>query len=428
LVTFIEISSTDPESLEKAFGLYRSSFPSEVETSVKKIIDDVRMRGDEAVVEYTLRFDQVNLDNSKIQVEEGVIEKALTSLSEEESQALDVMIERVKRFHRNEVEKTWFFCDEIGSLLGQIVKPIQRVGIYVPGGKAPYPSTLVMNSVPAIVAGVKEIAVCVPPEKDGEINRFILAACAKVGIKEVYRVGGAQAIAALAFGTETIKPVDLIAGPGNIYVTVAKKILYGEVGIDTLAGPSEVVVLADETADPLLVASDLLSQAEHGEDSKAFLVTSSKELAEKVKEDLEKLVQELEMGNSVLSQIFIALVPKGKEVEVVDFIAPEHLEILTEEPLSYLEEVNNAGAIFIGESSPVSAGDYIAGPSHTLPTGRAARFSSPLSVTTFLKRNSVIFLSSHGIKSLSSYIEKLAQIEGFKAHAYSAKLRREKGS
>lgn len=428
MITFIEISSTDPESLRKSFGLCRLSFPTEVEDSVRKIVQDVRVRGDEAVVEYTRRFDQVNLDKSKIQVEEEAIRKASSSLSEEESQALDIMIERVKRFHRNEIERTWFFCDEIGSLLGQIVRPVQRVGIYVPGGKASYPSTLVMNSIPAIVAGVKEIAVCVPPGKDGEVNRFILAACAKVGIREVYRVGGAQAIAALAFGTETIKPVDLIAGPGNIYVTIAKKTLYGEVGIDTLAGPSEIVVLADETADSLLVASDLLSQAEHGEDSKAFLITSSKGLAEKVKGDLEKLVEELEMNTTVLSQIFIALVPKGKEVEVVDFIAPEHLEILTKEPLSYLEKVNNAGAIFIGESSPVSAGDYIAGPSHTLPTGRTARFSSPLSVTTFLKKNSVIFLSSDGIKSLSSYIEELAQMEGFKAHAYSAKLRRGKGS
>jgi histidinol dehydrogenase len=428
LVTVVEILSTDPKSLKEIFGSFELSYPDEVEDSVKEIINEVEKRGDEAVIEYTLKFDSVDLRKFGIQVSKKVIENALDSLSEEESQAFDVMIERVKRFHENEIERTWFFCDEIGSLLGQIVKPLKRVGIYIPGGKAPYFSTLIMNSIPAIVAGVKEIAVCTPPEKNGEINKFILAACAKVRIKEVYRVGGAQAIAAMALGTETIKPVTLIVGPGNIYVTMAKKLLYGKVGIDALAGPSEVVVLADETANPLLVASDLLSQVEHGGDSKAILITASRDVADKVRKNLEKLVAELKMDKTTLSQVLIALTPDGRETEVVDFLAPEHLEIVTKEPFSYLEEISNAGAIFIGESSPVSAGDYIAGPSHTLPTGRTARFSSPLSVSTFLKKNSLIFLNFKGIKKLSFYIERLAKAEGFKAHAYSAKLRREKKS
>lgn len=428
MVTVVEILSTDPKSLKEIFGSFELSYPDEVEDSVKEIINEVEKRGDEAVIEYTLKFDSVDLRKFGIQVSKKVIENALDSLSEEESQAFDVMIERVKRFHENEIERTWFFCDEIGSLLGQIVKPLKRVGIYIPGGKAPYFSTLIMNSIPAIVAGVKEIAVCTPPEKNGEINKFILAACAKVRIKEVYRVGGAQAIAAMALGTETIKPVTLIVGPGNIYVTMAKKLLYGKVGIDALAGPSEVVVLADETANPLLVASDLLSQVEHGGDSKAILITASRDVADKVRKNLEKLVAELKMDKTTLSQVLIALTPDGRETEVVDFLAPEHLEIVTKEPFSYLEEISNAGAIFIGESSPVSAGDYIAGPSHTLPTGRTARFSSPLSVSTFLKKNSLIFLNFKGIKKLSFYIERLAKAEGFKAHAYSAKLRREKKS
>ncbi len=425
MVRFVEIGSIEDEELKKVFGFRNYSFSPEIEEEVREIVNRVKKEGDKALFEYSLRFDSVDLSQTGLRVSEEELKSSLTVLSEEENKALDVMIKRVKKYHQNEAERSWFFCDEMGNFLGQVVRAIKRVGIYVPGGKASYPSTVVMNAVPALIAGVEEVVVCTPPGEEGSLNKYILAACEKLGLKEVYRVGGAQAIAALAFGTESISPVDFIAGPGNIYVTLAKKIVYGEVGIDMLAGPSEVVILADDSAKPAFISADLLAQVEHDSHALATLVTPSRILAERVKERLLELANELGM-EEVLSQVTIVLTDWENSVKVVNFLAPEHLEIMTKEPISFLEKIENAGAIFIGENSPVAAGDYVAGPSHTLPTGRTARFFSPLSVSTFLKKSSVVFLNSSGMNSLVDYVKVLADLEGFKAHAHSAWIRRGK--
>ncbi len=395
------------------------------EESVKKILKDVKERGDEALVEYTHKFDGILLKPEEFLVPFRELEKAYENLDEETRWALEVAFERVKKFHEAQVERS-FFVEEEGMLLGQKVIPMERAGLYVPGGKAAYPSTVIMNAAPAVVAGVKELIICSPNP-----NIYTLAAAYICGIEKVYRIGGAQAIGAMAYGTETVEKVDKIVGPGNIFVALAKKNVYGYVDIDSIAGPSEILVIADETAKPEWVAADLLSQAEHDELAASILVTTSEELAEKVKEILynrylvnfsrEEIARE-----SLKNYGHIFIVDSIETaVDISNHIAPEHLEIITEDPFALLEKIKHAGAVFLGEYSTEPLGDYILGPNHVLPTGRAARFSSPLGVYDFVKRSSVIYVNKEGFKRVEKYARKIAEAEGLEAHRLGVEVRLE---
>ena len=398
----------------------------EFEESVKNIIKNVKERGDEAVIEFTKQFDKVELKPEELIVPFEKLEEAYEQVDDETKWALEVAIERVREFHEKQIENS-YFKEEEGMILGQKVIPIERAGLYVPGGKAAYPSTVIMNAIPAEVAGVKEIVMCSPNP-----NKYTLAAAFLCGIETVYRVGGAQAVAAMAYGTETIKKVDKIVGPGNIFVALAKKNVYGAVDIDSIAGPSEILVIADETANPEWTAADLLSQAEHDELAAAILVTTSEKLANEVKDILynkflpnfsRKEIAEKSLNN--YGHIFI-VEDLEKACSVANYIAPEHLEILTKSPFDLLNKIKHAGAIFLGEYSTEPLGDYILGPNHVLPTGRAARFSSPLGVYDFVKRSSVIYVSKEGFERIEKYAAKIAEAEGLEAHKLGIEIRRSK--
>ncbi len=398
----------------------------EFEESVKNIIKAVKEKGDEAVIEFTKQFDKVELSPEELVVPFEKLEKAYDEIDDETKWSLEIAIERVREFHEKQKENS-YFKEEEGMILGQKVIPIERAGLYVPGGKAAYPSTVIMNAIPAEVAGVKEIVMCSPNP-----NKYTLAAAFLCGIEIVYRIGGAQAIAAMAYGTETIKKVDKIVGPGNIFVALAKKNVYGAVDIDSIAGPSEILVIADETANPEWTAADLLSQAEHDELAAAILVTTSQKLANEVKDILykkflpnfsRKEIAEKSLNN--YGHIFI-VEDLEKACNVANYIAPEHLEILTKSPFDLLNKIKHAGAIFLGEYSTEPLGDYILGPNHVLPTGRAARFSSPLGVYDFVKRSSVIYVSKEGFDRVEKYAAKIAEAEGLEAHKLGIEIRREK--
>ena len=393
------------------------------EGSVKQILKDVKEKGDQAVIHYTKKFDGVELSPEEFEVPFSQIEEAYEKLDEETRWALEVAYERVRKFHEAQVENS-FFIEEEGMILGQKVIPMEKAGLYVPGGKAAYPSTVIMNAVPAIVAGVKEIIICSPNP-----NRYTLAAAYICGIEKVYRIGGAQAIGAMAYGTETIKKVDKIVGPGNIFVALAKKNVYGHVDIDSIAGPSEILVIADQNADPEWIAADLLSQAEHDELAAAILVTTSKELAEKVKDILYNrfLVNfsRESIARKSLENYGHAFVVDDLDTaaKVSNHIAPEHLEIMTENPFNLLNKIKHAGAIFLGKYSTEPLGDYVLGPNHVLPTGRAARFSSPLGVYDFIKRSSVIYVTEEGFNRVEKYARKIAEAEGLEAHKLGVEIR-----
>ena len=395
------------------------------EGSVKEIIKAVKEKGDQALIEFTEKFDKVKITAEQIQVPFEEMEKAYEELDDELKWALEVAIERVREFHEKQVENS-YFKEEEGMILGQKVIPMERAGLYVPGGKAAYPSTVIMNAVPAEVAGVKEIVMCSPNP-----NKYTLAAAFLCGVETVYRIGGAQAIAAMAFGTETVKKVDKIVGPGNIFVALAKKNVYGAVDIDSIAGPSEILVIADDTANPRWVAADLLSQAEHDELAASILVTTSEELAKKVKDilynDFLKEFSRREIAEKSLNTYGHAFIVEdlNKACEVANYIAPEHLEIITESPFDYLDKIKHAGAIFLGSYSTEPLGDYILGPNHVLPTGRAARFSSPLGVYDFVKRSSVIYVSKEGFERVNKYAKKIAEAEGLEAHRLGIEIREE---
>lgn len=394
---------------------------------VRDIVVDVRRKGDEALFQYTRKFDGVDLKGN-IAVKPEEIEKAHTLVDGSFIQAIRLSTDRIRSFHERQRTDSWFFTEKDGVLLGQLVRPIARVGIYVPGGLASYPSTVLMNAIPARVAGVEEVAMCVPPNSEGGINPGILVAAREAGVEEIYKVGGAQAVAALAYGTESIKKVDKITGPGNIYVTLAKKLVVGQVGIDMLAGPSEVVVLADEEADASFIAVDMLAQAEHAPDAMAVLVTTSAKVAEEVKSLLSRQLSEVKRWEvakeSLENNGRIFLLPSMKAaLRLVNLIAPEHLELMVKKPLAMLEEVENAGAIFLGSYSPEAVGDYIAGPSHILPTSGTARFYSPLGVDDFIKRSSVLFYNEAGLKKVAEAVRIIAGVEGLEAHAKSLEKR-----
>lgn len=393
-----------------------------------KIVDDVRARGDQALRELTAQFDKVEL--SDLRVSEQEIEDAVKQCDDLFLDAIAVAAGAVEDFHRRQVPQSWFTAQEGGIFLGQKVTPLARVGIYVPGGRARYPSSVLMNAIPATVAGVEEIAMVVPPAADGSVNPYTLAAAAQAGVTEIYKVGGAQAVAALAYGTDTIPRVDKIVGPGNAYVTAAKKLVMGDVGIDMLAGPSEVLVLADETAVPAFVAIDLMAQAEHDPRAATYLVTTDPDLPDLVEQALRILIEESPRGEitqrSLADNGLIVVCPDIlAALDTSDMIAPEHLEVQMAEPYELLGSIRNAGAIFLGPWTPESVGDYVAGPNHVLPTGGTARFSSPLSVDDFVKKSSVIGYSYEALEMDGSTVEEIADKEGLWAHGRAVSLRLE---
>lgn len=395
---------------------------------VAAIIDQVRAGGDDALCGLTGRLDGCVMAPEKIKVEEEELEEAVNKVDRDFLRALRKARDNIREYHERQKINSWFDCGREGVLLGQMVRPLERVGIYVPGGKASYPSSVLMNAIPARVAGVSEIAMVTPPGKDGSVNIHTLAAASEAGVKEVYRVGGAQAVAALAYGTERIKRVDKITGPGNRYVTMAKRLVYGAVDIDMLAGPSEILVVADASANPVYVAADLLSQAEHDEMAAVVLITTDKSLALAVAEEVSRQVKLLERSEIAAKAVsdYGAIVITGSIEEALGLansIAPEHLELAVNDPFAWLGMVKAAGAVFLGHHSPEPVGDYMAGPNHVLPTGGTARFFSPLGVDQFVRRTSVISYSRKALEREAPGILKLAAVEGLGAHAGSVEVR-----
>lgn len=399
-----------------------------IEAEAASIIEAVRARGDQALVDMTARFDGIRLSPARLAVSQRELSGALKATPARERQALELAARRIRDFHARAVPRSFRYRDPIGVGLGQMVQPLERVGIYVPGGKAAYPSTVLMNAIPARVAGVREIVMVSPPSRD-EAARAVLAAAALAGVDEFYRVGGAQAIAALAYGTATIRPVDKIVGPGNAYVQAAKRIVYGVVDIDKIAGPSEVLVIADDSAKPKWVAADLIAQAEHGSGGEAaLLLTPSLALAERVAQELASALGELPRADAASRALaargaLIVVRDLAEAFEIANQIAPEHLELEIRNPGRWLSAVRAAGAVFLGAMSPAPLGDYLAGPNHVLPTAGAARFASPLGAYDFLKRTSIIQATAAALRRLGPRAARLARMEGFEGHARAIELR-----
>ena len=395
---------------------------------VQAIIDDVRERGDEALFEMTKRFDGADLNVNNIRVTQAEIDEAYTLVDASLIEVIRKAMTNIRVYHEKQRQYGWFDTTTDGTILGQKVTPLQSTGVYVPGGKAAYPSSVLMNVIPAKVAGVEKIVMVTPPGKDGKVNPGTLVAANEAGADEIYKVGGAQAIAALAFGTASVPKVDKIVGPGNIYVALAKKAVYGYVSIDSIAGPSEILVIADETANPRYVAADLLSQAEHDELASAILVTTSEKLAGKVQKEIEDFTQVLsrkaiiEKSLENYGHILIAS-SIDEAVEIANAIASEHLEIVTANPFEVMTKIRNAGAIFIGENSSEPLGDYFAGPNHILPTNGTAKFFSPLSVDDFVKKSSIIYYSREALAAKKDDIIQFAKAESLTAHANSIAVR-----
>lgn len=398
------------------------------ETVVQDIIEKVKLEGDAAIFAYTEQFDKCKLTKDTIQVTEAEMEEAVNAIDPKLYEVMEKAAANIKAYHEKQVRNSWFDAKPDGTILGQKITPIGKAGVYVPGGKAAYPSSVLMNVIPAKVAGVGKVVMVTPPGADGKVNPGTLAAAKVAGVDEIYKVGGAQAIAALAFGTESIPKVDKITGPGNIFVALAKKSVYGHVSIDSVAGPSEILVLADEHANPRYVAADLLSQAEHDELASAILITTSKELAEEVSKQVEVFISELSrtdiMRKSIDNYGYILVAETMEDaIDAANEIASEHLEILTENPFEVMTKIQNAGAIFLGEYSSEPLGDYFAGPNHILPTNGTAKFFSPLSVDDFIKKSSVISYSRNALEAVHTDIEFFAAKEGLTAHANSIKVR-----
>ena len=427
LPIFSSSASNFKQWLNKLIG-QRSALGEGVEGAVASIIEAVRGRGNDALIEFTERYDHATLTKSSLRVSQREISRALASLPREERKALELAAARIREFHRRTLEKSFTYTDQFGMRLGQMVQPLNRVGIYVPGGAAAYPSTVLMNTLPARVAGVNEIVMMCPAA--GDVHpKVVLAAAAIAEVDEVYRVGGAQAIAALAYGTETIRPVDKIVGPGNAYVQTAKRMVYGVVDIDKTAGPSEVLIIADDSADAGWVAADLIAQAEHGSGGEwAIMLTTSRKLAASVAQALDEALTDLPRAaavKSVLEQRGAAVLVKNLDeaCEISNRIAPEHLEIEVRDPRQLLKSVRAAGAVFLGALSPAPLGDYLAGPNHILPTGGSARFASPLGAYDFVKRTSIIQATPAAVASLGPVVAQLARMEGFEGHARAIERR-----
>ena len=396
--------------------------------TVQEIVDRVKTKGDQALFELTRKFDWEGIDASNVKVTEAEVQEAYDTIDPQLVETIRKSLKNIREYHEKQKQYSWFDTTPEGTMLGQKVTPLASAGVYVPGGKAVYPSSVLMNIVPAKIAGVAHVVMCTPCNKEGKVNPAVLVAAKEAGADEVYKVGGAQAIAAMAFGTESIPKVDKITGPGNIFVALAKKAVSGFVSIDSIAGPSEILVLADETANPRYVAADLLSQAEHDEMASAILVTTSKELAEKVSEEVDafvKILSRKEIINKSLDNYGYILVAETLEdaIETVDLIASEHLEIVTKNPFEVMMKVKNAGAIFLGEYSSEPLGDYFAGPNHILPTNGTARFFSPVSVDDFIKKSSIIYYSREALQRVHKDIEYFAKAEQLTAHANSIAVR-----
>lgn len=400
--------------------------------AVKQIVAGIKSEGDAALLRYTESFDGVKLDAAGLRVTREELTEAYGRVEDSFVEAIRAAAERIRAFHGKQKRNSWMDLQPDGTLLGQIIRPLKRVGVYVPGGKAAYPSSVLMNVIPAQIAGVPEIVMVTPPATGGRegIDPYILVAAAEAGVHEIYRVGGAQAVAALAYGTESIAPVDKICGPGNIYVALAKREVYGAVDIDSIAGPSEIVVLADETAEPAYVAADLLSQAEHDEMASAILVTTSRTLADSVAAEVERQLQELPrqaIARASIERYGAIIVAESLDegISVVNRLAPEHLEIVTSDPMGLTGRIENAGAIFLGPYSSEPVGDYFAGPNHIIPTNGTARFASPVDVDDFIKKSSLIYYSREALLANGRTIIELARREGLDGHARAIELRLE---
>jgi len=403
------------------------SVESDIENVVSAVISDVAEHGDQALFRYTQKFDRFDVEARGLEVRASRLKQAIENIQPKQRESLEYAVERVRNFHQKQLADSWTYTEADGTQLGQKVTPMNRVGVYVPGGKATYPSSVIMNAIPAKVAGVKEL-IMVSPTPNGEFNDMVLAAATMSGVDRVFRVGGAQAIAALAYGTKTIAAVDKITGPGNIFVATAKKQVFGKVGIDMIAGPSEVLVIADESVNPDWVAMDLFAQAEHDEVAQSILLTESPLFAERVQQSIDKLLPTMERAEIIQQSLkrngaLIIAENRSKVVDIADEIAAEHLEIFTEDADSLANDISNAGAIFIGPYSAESLGDYCAGPNHVLPTAGTARFTSPLGVYDFQKRTSIIKVSQEGAQSIGKHAATLARGESLTAHARSAEYR-----
>ena len=397
-----------------------------VETAVKTILNAVERRGDQALVRYTKKFDKVALKPPQFRISPEQVKEAYYQIRKEEGDALRYAAQRIMAFHERQRSKTWMYQDN-GATLGQVVMPLDAVGLYAPGGKAVYPSSVLMCAIPAKVAGVKRVVMCTPASKGG-ISPYLLVAADIAGVDEVYRIGGAQAIAAMAYGTKTITRVDKIVGPGNIFVATAKRLLYGTVDIDMIAGPSELLVIADEAANPSHVAADLLCEAEHDEEARVYLVTTSDRLAKdvvrQVQEQLKRLKREKIVAKSIARHAVALVVTSMEEaIDLANDIAPEHLTLSVDRPFDYLEKVRHAGALFLGRYTPPAVADYVAGPNHVLPTGGTARFFSPLSFDDYVRKTNIIAYSKEELTKVKDHLSRIAQMEGLDAHAKSVESR-----
>lgn len=400
-----------------------------VQEIVDGILADIRARGDKAIFEYTEKFDKVKIDESNFKVTEEEIEYAYSQVDKRLIDVIKKSAARIRAFHEKQKINSWLEPSENGEMLGQLIRPLEKVGVYVPGGKAAYPSSVLMNVIPAHVAGVKHIYMTTPAQKDGSVYPTTIVAAKEAGVDEIFKVGGAQAIAALAFGTESVPKVDKICGPGNIFVALAKRSVYGHVNIDSVAGPSEILVVADETANPVYTAADLLSQAEHDEMASAILITTSEKLANEVQSEIEKQTAVLERKAIIEKSIenygaIIVAENIDEAFELSNSIAPEHMEVCMASPFEMLPKIKNAGAIFLGHYTPEPLGDYMAGPNHVLPTGGTARFFSPLSIDDFIKKSSIISFSKDALNALSDDIITFANAEGLTAHANAIRVRK----
>ena len=421
-------SQDDYQSQMDALLAWEGVSDDQVNSTVKDVIKNIRQRGDEALVEYTNKFDRMNVSSmADLTFNQEQIDTAYNNIPADQREALELAAERVRSYHKHQIMESWSYTEDDGTLLGQQITALDRVGLYVPGGKATYPSSVLMNAIPAKVAGVEEI-VMVVPTPDGIVNDMVLAAAKISGVDTVFAVGGAQAVAALAYGTETVPAVDKIVGPGNIYVATAKSLVFGRVGIDMIAGPSEILVVCDGKTDPDWIAMDLFSQAEHDEDAQSILVSWDEKFLDEVQASIEKLLPTMERKDIISKSLgdrgaLILVKDEAEAIEVSNFIAPEHLELSVEDPETMSKKIKHAGAIFMGRYTAEALGDYCAGPNHVLPTSRTARFSSPLGVYDFQKRSSLIMCSADGASELGKTASVLGRGESLTAHARSAEYR-----
>ena len=421
MIRIYEFSQVDPAEI-----FQRETPISRVEEPVAAILADVKKRGDEAVLEYTARFDRCDLSSLAVTAEE--IEEAMNQVEPEFLEVLHKAAANIREFHTAQVRQSLVLTPRSGVVLGQRITPIERVGLYVPGGTAAYPSTVLMDAIPAKIAGCEKIVMVTPPGADGKINPAILAAAKIAGVTDIFKMGGAQAVAALAYGTESVPKVDKIVGPGNAFVAEAKKQVFGMVAIDMIAGPSEILVLADGRSDPRVVAADMLSQAEHDRNATAVLVTESMALAQAVQAELETQLEALPRRDIARASVdnngmIIVADTLMQGIEIANRLAPEHLELLVDDPFSYLDAIRNAGSVFLGRSCPEALGDYFAGPNHTLPTSGTARFSSPLGVDDFVKKSQFLYYTPDALDAVAEDVAKFARKEGLEAHARSAVIR-----